>query len=649
MSRIEPARPAFATDGTPMSPRYGDVYHSADSGPGQARHVFLGGNGLPGRWAGRDAFTILETGFGLGVNFLATWDAWRRDAARPARLHYVAIEKHPFERGDLASLLRAYPELGELAPALVDRWPPPLPGTHRRAFDGGGVTLTIVFDDVASAPARLDARADAIFLDGFAPSHNPEMWTAELLRRVAGHASAGATCATWSTARAVRDALAAAGFATETRPGFGRKREMLAGRYEPRGGSRRGADPGSAHGGCHALVVGAGLAGTAAACSLASRGWRISLVDAGPRAASGASSLHAGCFHPLVARDDSLLARLSRAAFLHALDAWRELERRGHRIAWEPCGLLQLVRQAEDEASLRAAIEGLGFPSTFVEAVDASEGALRTGWPVDRGGAWYPEGGWARAPSIVRAQLDAAMSLAGSTFVAGRRVHALARTGDGWRAVAGDGATLAEAPVVVLASAADLARLAPIGTPIRSVRGQATYVPATRLAAPKAVVIGNGYVLPDVDGTVVIGSSYDIESTEPEPTLEAHRGNLARLAALAGEAAVAGLESAGLGAGVGFRAVVADRMPVVGPLPDPAAPAQDPDDVAVAGGLYAIGAFASRGLIWSALAGEILASAIVGEPLPVETDLARAVDPGRFLRRAARRGVRRARPPDPRG
>ena len=105
----------------------------------------------------------------------------------------------------------------------------------------------------------------------------------------------------------------------------------------------------------------------------------------------------------------------------------------------------------------------------------------------------------------------------------------------------------------------------------------------------------------------------------------------------------------GVGAGVGFRAVVADRMPVVGPLPDPAAPAQDPDDVAVAGGLYAIGAFASRGLIWSALAGEILASAIVGEPLPVETDLARAVDPGRFLRRAARRGVRRARPPDPRG
>jgi tRNA 5-methylaminomethyl-2-thiouridine biosynthesis bifunctional protein len=94
-----------------MSLRYGDVYHSADSGPGQARHVFLGGNGLPARWAGCASFTILETGFGIGVNFLATWDAWRHDAARPRRLHYVAIEKHPFLRDDLARLLGAIPSL----------------------------------------------------------------------------------------------------------------------------------------------------------------------------------------------------------------------------------------------------------------------------------------------------------------------------------------------------------------------------------------------------------------------------------------------------------------------------------------------------------------------------------------------------------
>lgn len=636
MTRIEPARPAHAADGTPMSPRYGDVYHSADSGPGQARHVFVGGNALPGRWAARDSFTILETGFGLGVNFLATWETWRRDPARPRRLHFIAIEKHPFLRGDLAALLGAYPEWGELARELVDRWPPPLAGTHRRVFDAGGVALTVVFDDAASALARLEARADAIYLDGFAPSRNPDMWTGEVLRRVARLAAPGATCATWSTARAVRDGLAAAGFALEVRPGFGHKREMLVGRLEPRGADAAQAR-GRARGERHAIVVGAGLAGAAATHSLTSRGWRITLVDAAPRPAAGASSLHAGCFHPLVARDDSLLARLTRAAFLHALDAWRELERRGHPIAWARCGLLQLSRKAGDEAALHAAIDELGLPATFVEAVDASEGSRRIGWPIDRAGAWFPEGGWAKAPSIVRAQLDEAMASAGSTFLPARRVHALAKTADGWRALAEGGATIAEASVVVLANAADIARLAPLGAPIRSVRGQASYVPASLLAAPKAVLIGNGYVLPDVDGTIVVGSSYDVESCDPNPTVEAHAGNLARLAALAGPA-TAGLDAAGLDGGVGFRAVVADRLPVVGPLPDAAAHARGEGEIPAMDGLYAIGAFASRGLTWSALAGEILACSVAGEPAPVEIDLARAVDPGRFLRRARRRG-----------
>jgi tRNA 5-methylaminomethyl-2-thiouridine biosynthesis bifunctional protein len=637
MPRIEPASPAYAGDGTPMSLRYGDVYHSADSGPGQARHVFLGGNGLPSRWAGRASFTILETGFGIGVNFLATWDAWRRDAARPRRLHYVSIEKHPFLRDDLARMLAGYPEFVALARELVDRWPAPLPGTHRRVLEGGGISLTVVFDDVESALKRLDARADAIYLDGFAPSCNPEMWSAPVLRAVARRAQPGATCATWSTARAVRDGLADAGFAVELRPGFGHKREMLVGRHEPRGAAARRPAAVARDDERHAIVVGAGLAGTAAASSLASRGWRITIVDAAPGPASGASSLHAGSFHPLVARDDSLLARLSRAAFLHTLDAWRELERRGHAIAWARCGVLQLARRHDGDGALRAAIDTLGFPASFVEQVDAASGSARAGLRVDRPGAWFPEGGWARAPSIVRAQLDAAMAMRGSAFLGSRRVDALARTPDGWRVSDEAGATIAEASVVVLANAADIARLSPIGTSIRSVRGQASYLPAAAFAAPQAVVIGHGYVLPAIDGTVVVGSSYDVESTDADPTVESHEGNLVRLAALA-PANRADVDASALVGGVGFRAVVADRLPLVGPLPDPDVSVTGADRVAVRDGLYAIGAFASRGLVWSALAGDILAARIDGEPLPVETDLAAAIDPARFVMRARRRG-----------
>lgn len=628
MTRLEPAVVTTRDDGTPYSPRYDDVYHSADSGPGQARHVFLGGNGLPQRWRARNRFVVLETGFGLGINFLATWKAWREDPARPERLDHVAIDRHPPSREDLARLLARYPEFADLAAALIDRWPQLLPGTHRRSF--GGIVLTLVFDDVERALSRLDATADAVYLDGFAPARNPEMWSPRVVRAVARHMRPDATCATWSAARAVRDALVEAGVDVELRPGFGHKREMLAGRLvrPPR---RRGSVPPApaVPAERHAIVVGAGLAGASAAAALAARGWRTTILETAAEPASGASSLHAGAFHPLVARDDSRLARLTRSAFLHALDIWRELGRAGLEIDWQSCGVLQLARNRDDDAALRATIEALAFPATFVRHVDAGDAQTLCGWDLGRAGAWFPGGGWARAPSVVRALLSCAMAVPGSHLEANARVERLSHGADGWAASDERGRVVAAAPVVVLANAADLARLAPLGAPLRSVRGQVSYLPAAKSKAPRAVVIGYGYALPDIDGRIVVGSSYDLESNEPAPTRDAHEGNLARLRALWSGADFQG-DVRELEGGVGFRAVAPDRMPLAGAVPS--TPALDPRP-----GLYALGAFASRGLMWSALLGEVLASRICGDPLPIETDLAEAIDPARFLRRARRR------------
>lgn len=627
MTRLEPAIVGFATDGTPFSPRYGDVYHSADSGPGQARQVFLAGNGLPERWRSRERFVVLETGFGLGINFLATWDAWRGDPSRPRRLDYVAIDRHPLARGDLEALLSRYAEFADLASALVGRWPPPLPGMHRRTF--GGVSLTLAFDDVERALDRLEASADAVYLDGFSPARNPEMWSARAMRGVARRMRPGATCATWSTARAVRDALAAAGIETEVRPGFGHKRERLVGRLVRPGRRRDGVAQAPSTGDeRHAIVVGAGLAGASAASALAARGWRTSVIDAAAPA-SGASSLHAGAFHPLIARDDSRQARLSRAAFLHALDAWRELAREGRPLLWETCGALQLARSRDGDAALQETLAALAFPESFVRHVDAGEARTLCGCAVTRGGAWFPEGGWASAPSIVRTWLAVAHDVAGSSLRAATRVERLERTGSHWIAIDARGDRVASAPVVILANATDLTRLAPLGVPLRSVRGQVSYLPPETVDAPRSVVLGQGYVLPDVGGRVVAGSSYDLESTETVPTLAAHEGNLSRLRALSpGIRLVA--DARRLDGAVGFRAVAPDRLPVVGAVPD--APSVEPRP-----GLYALGGLASRGITWSALMGEVLASRIAGDPLPIETDLADAIDPARFLRRARRR------------
>src|SRR6476619_4346196 len=227
MIAVPTASLARSGDGTAFSDEFQDVYHSTHGGLAQSRHVFLAGNSLPERWKGRDAFVILETGFGLGLNFLAAWDAWRADASRPSRLHFISVESRPLDAKDLESALSPFASLAPLSRALRAAWPPPLAGFHRIHFDGGNVILTLLFGDAASVLPQLVASVDAFFLDGFSPAKNPGIWSPEVVCELARVAAPGATLATWTVAGGVRAALADAGFAIEKREGFAGKREML--------------------------------------------------------------------------------------------------------------------------------------------------------------------------------------------------------------------------------------------------------------------------------------------------------------------------------------------------------------------------------------------------------------------------------------
>ena len=230
---LEPAPLDFAPDGTPFSPLYGDVYHTSSGGVAQARHVFLAGNDLPARWQGRQHFVIAETGFGLGVNFLTTWQAWRSDPQACHSLHFVSLEKHPLRVVDLARTHAALPDLAGLADLsgqLCAQWPPLRGGEHRLEFAAGRLTLTLFFGDAALLLPQLQLQADAFYLDGFSPALNPDLWSPELCRQLAQCAAREATLATWSVAGHVRRALQNAGFLLEKRPGFSGKRQMLAGK-----------------------------------------------------------------------------------------------------------------------------------------------------------------------------------------------------------------------------------------------------------------------------------------------------------------------------------------------------------------------------------------------------------------------------------
>jgi tRNA 5-methylaminomethyl-2-thiouridine biosynthesis bifunctional protein len=639
--RIEPAELAFDSEGTPYSPVYGDVYHSAESGPGQARHVFVGGNDLPRRWAHERNFTVLEIGFGLGLNFLATWREWLADPARCERLHFVSIEKHPFERDALRTLHQRYGEFAPLAGQLHAAWPPLVAGLHRLHFEDERLTLTLAFGDAADLVRRLRLRADAIYLDGFAPRCNAEMWSPQLLRGLARLARPGTTVATYSSAGTVRQGLEAAGFALEKCPGFGRKREMLCGSFAPRWPPRRASAVAPAPTTRHAIVVGAGLAGAAVSERLARRGWRIDLIESRALPAPAAAARYAGVFHPHLSRDDCILSRAARNGFLYAVSRWLALERAGQHLDWARCGVLQLGEDSNRNQRTTEAIAALGYPADYAQYLERAEAETRSGCRLPSGGWWFSGAGWMRPLSLIQAQLAAAGSLLTPHF--GSAVHAITRSGENWHALAADGRLIAAAPVLVLANANDLTRLAGVAQTLQQIRGQISYIPAENLPAPRVVLTGSGYVLPATDGVVVAGSTYDRGNDDPEPQVQSHESNLLRLAQLLPDAR-SGLDAAKLDGAVGFRCVAPDRMPLVGAMPDvDAARAQKAAlsgaqlaDLPRSPGLYCASAYASRGLVWAALAGEMLASLIEGTPLPLEGDLADALDPGRFVLRQAR-------------
>jgi len=649
--------------GRPCSARYGDRYASHAGALGQARHVFLAGNGLPRRWAGRRQFVIVETGFGLGNNFLATWQAWRADPARPGTLHFVSVEKHPLRAGDLAGggaddPEAADPGLREMRAALAAQWPLPLSGLHRLGFDAGRVQLTLALGDARDIVPQLVLGADAFFLDGFAPERNPQMWEPALLRALARLARPDATVATYSAAGSVRATLAANGFAVQRQAGFGLKRHMLSGPYAPRWKQRRHEPPAAHTGPRQALIVGAGLAGCATALALVRRGWQVRLLERSDGPAGGASGLPAGLLYPLLSADDNLSSRLSRASFGYALRALGELDAAGGpggSGVWRHCGVFQQALDADEEAALRARLQRAPWPEAFAQFEDAATASAHLGLEPRHGGVWFPDGAIVNGAQWCQAMLAQARHLGAA---AGGRldlrvscaVLGIARAGDDWQVLDAQGERHV-APVLVLANAAALAPLLGLDhLPLESLGGCLSLLDAPALAPLRAALGGEGYVIPALLGSAAVGATYEAGAAAGGANdaadgdhAAAHAANLRRLAQLLAAAPAAAVT----GAFRALRCVSGDRLPLAGAIADEAAVLAHPEryngaqlaDLPRQGGLFALAALGSRGLTLAPLLGELLAARIAGEPAPVEAPLCAALDPARFLLRHLR-GIR---------
>ena len=633
---LEPARLAWSDDATPASPRYGDVYFSREGGFGESEHVFIRGNDLVERFADGRARRVLETGFGTGRNFLATALTFLETAPADACLDFVSLEKHPVARDDLPRLGRTQHELaaawlsdhprfgGDALARLSDlreqvhrQWPDAIPGFHRRLLAGGRIRLTLVWGDARDQLPEIDATFDAFFLDGFAPARNPELWDEGLLRELGRRAAPGATAATYSAARRVVDALQAAGFATEKRPGFGRKRDMLIGRQP---GDASSADRRERR----IAVIGAGIAGATLARLAAPRGMSVEVFEAGPNPAGGGSGNPAGLVAPVMSRDWNRLSQLTATG----MGFMRELVRETLGPADEDApayglhGVIKLARQ-ERHAGKQARIAAELSPDpAFARWADAE--ALRecSGLAdIDSPGWWFPGAGWIRPRPAIEHWLKATAT----PLHLDCPVRELRGGPGAWEVVLGNGTTRGPYTDVVIAGGERSAQLAAsLGRWIEPCRGQVSWTPVGEGGglSPGVAIMREGYAL-DLPGTgLLFGASFLPGQTDREVRPGEHDENRERLASIAGSLADAIPPDDPLEGRASVRATTPDRLPMVGELAE---------------GLWISTGHGARGLTWSAWLSEFILSRIEGTPSPLPRSLAEGLRPQRFDEREARK------------
>jgi len=655
---------AWAPGRVPVAERFGDVYYSREGGLAESRYVFLDGCSLPGAWQDGHDYTICELGFGTGLNFLATWDAWRRRRVKNARLHYIAVEGFPLLQSELSEALETWPELHTLVRGLKRAYPQPQRGfmrvfPHIPGDDAvNGISLTLLFGDALEMLTQLEARVDAWFLDGFAPDRNPDMWRAEVFKQIArlSHTDHGGSClATFSAASEVRRGLDAAGFDVSKVAGFGKKREMIRARF--RGGVQTEtllqpwfAHPPSSHGKRgHAAVIGAGIAGASAAYALNKRGWRTTIIERRGKIAAETSGNPVGILLPrLTASPDALDGKFYAAAWPFVLNDLETLAEANTAFFRDRCGVLQLATDEKESARQESILESAVLPEPFLFGVSAKEASDIASIKLERGALYFPNGGWVRPRMLCEMLAQNSNVFLNTDAVSLTHTHGL------WQITNGSGNVITQADAVILANGLGTSSI-PFTSwlPLAARRGQISMVPPTAMSANLRTVLSFGaYITPQSRGAHSIGATFDVTDAARSDDVAANSTDDARnIEAI--NAVLPDLLDADSLAGVhgraGVRCTSPDHLPMCGPVPDQGAYLSDFAEVrhghpwakyppaAYQAGLYVLTALGSRGFTAAALSAEILAAHITGEPWPLERDVMTALHPGRFLVRDLKR------------
>ncbi|MBS3804081.1 MAG: FAD-dependent 5-carboxymethylaminomethyl-2-thiouridine(34) oxidoreductase MnmC [Oleiphilaceae bacterium] len=615
---LSPARVEWL-QGQPVSQDLQLAYTSPEKSCEKANQVFVVQNRLPERFGSLEAaesFVVAEAGFGAGLNFLLTWQAWLA-AAPPdgAVLHFVSIEPQPLSLADLRQACRLWPELAALSEQLLDNYPALTSGLHRIAFANGQVRLSLFFGPPLNALQNLTFTADAWFLDRFAADRDPELWSRPVVQAMATHCRNTTTATVRDSTDQVGRFLSDAGFTMSKIPVVAGQDAILAGGFT-RTGYGNLTEQSDAQG--DTVIIGAGIAGALLARNLAERGRSVTVMDAGTASAAGASGNRQGALYVKLGVDFNQQSELALSALLHS----QRFYAASCPGQWHPTGLLQMT-WSEHEADRQRRFQARNnYPRELVRPVDKTEASELAGTEVPAGGLWYPNCGWLEPENLCRHLLDHPRIQVRFGFRVTRFMPCNGRwylSGTSSPAVSCDRIVFCtghETPELI--SAFGEFRLKPI-------RGQVTSLPESEIKAPKAVICGSRYLNPAFEGQCLTGATFDLHDSSPWLSPQSHGENLQQLQDNIPNIWANRMPAAdNLGGRVAFRCTTHDYQPVAGPLRDRRG--NELDSVGVFTGL------GSKGLAYAPLLAEYLADRMTGQPHALPKSLAQRLAPERCRR-----------------
>lgn len=597
----------------PVSRDFDDVYFSQDGGLAETRHVFLAGNDLPRRLSqhSRPWFTIGETGFGTGLNFLAAWQACR-DHGSGLRLHFISTERYPIHPDQLPALLAPMLDDLPVGREFLRAWSHLVPGWNRFSF--ADAELTLWLGDATAGFEDCTASIDAWFLDGFSPARNPDLWQPGLFRALARLSHAQTTLATFTVASLVRTGLTAAGFRVEKRPGFGRKRHCLQGQFI----GFHGPLPFAARDywwprpqpvpGRSIAIVGASLAAAELAVRCRRRQLEVTVYAPADAAQPFPDSVQGAVYARPGLEADPATCHYA-AALSYRLRQWST---EGQHWPGQRTGLLQLM-PAERWDRLLNSLSTHPF-AQLVQPLAAAEASQRAGVTLTQPALWFRDAGWIAPAAYTRQLLQDCRQISD-------RVQTLAYSGSGWTVTTADGSRHRHDAVLIAAGACSDQWAQTAHLPLKPVRGQLTAVAGGQ--GPHCVVCGERYVTPpDSEGQWHFGATFTPGDSNDTPRASDRQDNLDALRSLSGELAQrAAASTASDHAAV--RATTPDYLPLAGPVlqadirnrADPRH-CYAPWSALYAPGLFVLTGLGSKGLASAPLLAEYVVCQLTGEPLP---------------------------------